>query len=230
MVSYPYLRLLTTRLNRVRKILRQAGGNSAQLIPVLMQKLQHSAEGFEEVDWAERIEVAYSERGVTRSEPTEWMRRIVYAPVATYLLAEFDACEALPLMAKVYTSPDRFVCVSPLFLFYAMHLLAAEHPRNALSQDALKALDDYPTAAKHLPTPEITELPAWNAAYDETDFRQRFLGKNLIKNQPKIRMRIYPESLREFEKEDGPYLVVDPEIAALFARLKNFKELPYPSD
>jgi hypothetical protein len=228
--SYEYWRLLAARLSRIRKILQQATDRPEQIVPVLMEKLENSADGFEEIQIAWRHEVAVSKGHLSLRRPNEAMKRQVYASAATYLLAELGAREALPVMSKIYGSKDRFLPVSRLFLLYAMHLLAAEHPRDGLSADASRALDQYLDAAKDLlAKPEIIEVPAWNALYDETDFRYKILRRNIIKDQPKISIRVYPESLKDYEDGLHPMLPVSEQIDALHSHLAKFIELAYGS-
>jgi len=229
--SYEYWRLLAARLSRIRKILEQAKQDSEQVTAVLMKKLEESADGFEEIQIAWRHEVAVSKGHLSLRRPNEAMKRQVYASAATYLLAELGAREALPLMSKIYGSKDRFLPVSRLLLLYAMHLLATDHPREGLSADASHALDLYLEAGKDvLPKPEIIEVPAWNALYDETDFRYRILRRNIIKDQPKISIRVYPESLKDYEDGLHPMLPVSEQVDTLYNHLAKFIELAYGSN
>jgi len=234
--SYNFLSRFIPKLNRVRKILVETAGdpNKDDIIAVLKQKLEYSTEGYTEV-LLEFRKAMLKDRSVTRtSEPLEWERRQTYAAAATYLLSELRAYKALPLMSKVYHHKEKLP-VSRLFVFYAMHLLAKEHPRTGLSPQAEKALDEYLEAAKEIPEPYVFSVPTYKAAYHDSDFRVTIIGQDLLKNQLKMQIRQYPWSLEKLEKEswgtptiDPHWLAVDPKIDKLANKLKAFIQAAYP--
>ena len=137
--SYRFARNLVPRLNRVRKLLALGRRSPSQFIPSLDRMLDESAQGLEA---ALKAKMEKYPSGTIKA-PTEYHRKIVVAPAATYLLAELKSCSSLPLMAKVYRRPERKLPVNRIFLWYAMHLLVLDHPRGDLSLQAKRALDSY---------------------------------------------------------------------------------------
>jgi hypothetical protein len=232
-VSYRYERRYIPRLNRVRKILQQARHEPLEpTFTRLKVELRHAADGFEEVYWERSVridEVAKEGRGLDLDEPNEYYRRGVFAPAATYILSELKCFDALPLMADVFER-EKHLPVSRLTVFYAMHLLAREHPREGLSPAALKVLDDYLKATKHLPGPDETSVTAWNASLEDTDFRVKLVGQDVgLDQQPQMVLRIYPEAVEKYEEKDeyGWYQITD-EAKQYFAPLRRFVDLAYP--
>jgi hypothetical protein len=133
-------------------------------------------------------------------------------------------------MRDVYTTKGRLP-VSRLFLYYAMHLLVTRHPREGLSAQAAKALDEYLAASRNLAPPREEEVPGWNAAFEESDWRIRMkdrLPKQeriSLEHEPKLRIALYPESLDEMENWGG---TLPPEVVGLYQKLRAFLDLAYP--
>lgn len=223
--TYRYQRLYIPRLGRVRKILQEAPEHRASVVSQLRDRLSRSAEGFEKYDREFHQAIANSPKALTITAPNECYSREIFAQAATYLLEELDAFDALPAMRQVYASKER-IPVSRLFLFCAMHELASRHPRDALSPESLHALDEYLAATKDVPKARVAGLPAWQAEFDETDFRNQILKQDIgLEKQPAVRMRIYPESLNELEDFVG---VLSPKVDEYFRRLRTFVDLAYP--
>ncbi len=221
--SYEYTRVYVPRLNRVRKIAAQAGGQRREVIDRLRQMLLETSKDYPPVYDAFRQKVADTRGGVTLGEPDEYYRRTTVAPAAVYLLTELDAFDSLPVMSRVYATPGRLP-VSRLFLLYSMHLLAREHPREGLAPAAAAALDAYRAAAQ-LPRAERYPVPAWDAPFEESDFRNLLFRQDLgFKDQPTVRLRLYPP-LDALEDFDG---TPKPEVQALFDKLRPFVDLAYP--
>ena len=236
--SYDFLFIFIPRLARVRKILEDTPNspNPHEVTSELMMKLQYSTHGYAEVLLAFQEAMLKNRESVRTSTPHDWQRRQVYSAAAVYLLSELRAYDALPLMSKVYHSEEKLP-LSRLFVFYAMHLLAVDHPRTDLSPQAQKALDAYLQASADLPKPVIQSMATSKAAYDETDVRVSIMRQNLLKNQPKLQMRIYPAELRTYEKAswgtpqvDPHWLAVDPKIDNLANLLKTFIDAAYPQN
>jgi len=234
--SYDFIFQFIPELTRVRKILEDAPNspNPHEVNSLLMTKLRYSTHGYAEVLLAFQQAMLKDRKSVITSTPHEWERRRVYSAAAVYLLSELHAYDALPLMSKVYFSHEKLP-LSRLFVFYAMHLLAVDHPRTNLSTQAQKALDAYLQAAADLPKPIICPLATWKAAYDETDVRVSVMQQDLLKNQPKLRMRIYPPEFHTYEKAswgtpqvDPHWLKVDPKIDDLAKKLRTFINAAYP--
>ncbi len=224
--SFAYNRLFIPRLNRVRKILDESRNSANPPLARLKEMLVAATDGFEEVDKAWNHELAFSPTGgVSRDAPNEYDKRTLNATAATYLLEELGAFDALPVMAKLYVS-EKKIPVDRLYLFYAAHLLATQHPRSGLSSEAAKALDNYLRASEKLPRPEEVKVPSWRSLYEETDWRIVIGGQDLrLENQPQMNLRVYPSELAAMENLDG---VLDKTVDDLFKRLNRFIELAYP--
>ena len=221
---YEYQRQLIPRLNRVRKILGKVDADRDTVVVVLMTKLAESAEGFDQIDRAVNRAIAFSDGGLTLTEPDEWGRRITIAPAATYILGELGVHEALPVMAEICAA-EGAVPVNRLFLFYTMHCLAMSHPRNGLSPEAIESLVSYLASTRDLPSPETKSVPSWQASHEETDFRHMIVGQDIgLDRMPQIQMRIYPKSLAELEVFGGK---PTPELEILIEKLVSFIELAY---
>jgi hypothetical protein len=234
--SYIFLLQFIPKLTRVRKILEETNSNPNQdeTIVALMQQLENSIKDYREV--IVEYDKAMLEAGgsMTHFEPLEYQRRQSYAGATTYLLSELGAYKAMPLLSKVYFYESK-IPVSRLFVFYSMHLLAVDHPRTGLSPQSKTALDEYLEAAADLPKPLDFQAPTSKAAYHETDFRSTIMQQDILKNQPKRPLRVYPPSLREFEKEswgtpqtNPHWLAVDSKIDELAQKLKVFIDATYP--
>ena len=149
----------------------------------------------------------------------------MYAPAATYLLAELSVHDALPMMGEIYAMKEH-IPVNRLFLLYAMHRLATTHPRQGLSPDAATALDAYLMLAKGLSAAEVARVPSWCAAVEETDFRNTILHEDIgLDKQPMIEVAVYPElpNSRRYGE-----LKLAPEADLLFAKLQSFIKSAYP--
>ena len=118
-----------------------------------------------------------------------------------------------------------------------MHLLAVDHPRTGLSPRAERALDTYLEASVDIPKPQIAIVPNSKAAYHETDLRTTVMRKEILKEQKKLQIRIYPFLLEEFERKswgtptiDPHWLTVAPKINELAQKLNVFIEAAYPEN
>ncbi|MCI0683804.1 MAG: hypothetical protein L0Y71_16995 [Gemmataceae bacterium] len=224
--GYEYNRVFIPRLNRVRKILAEIDdANRGAAIAVLENLLTSSCQGYDQVHKAKIALLAAAKKGVTLNEPDEYNKRIVNAPAAAYLLSELDSFNSLKAMSAVYDLPHRLP-TSRVFVFYAMHTLAQRHPRDQLSAAAKDSLDEYLKAAAPLPDAQEGLVPAWNAQFEESDFRHLVFGQDLgFAKGPTVRLRFYPP-LPDCEDFRGE--TVSAEIAAYHKKLRAFIQRAYP--
>lgn len=228
--SYRYERIYFPRLNRVRKIISEASGQQqADVLGPLKDKLAEAAVGFEDAYQEQNRAIVNTKGGLHLSEPNECHRRQINGPAAAYILTELRCFDALPVMARVYEQEGR-IPNSRLTLVYSMHLLAKEHPRERLSPEARKALDEYLEFAKELPPPIEKSLPAWNAALTETDFRATILRQDIgLDQQPQLVLRLYPKEVEQYESEDkSGWYRINERGKALYPPLRKFIKLAYP--
>ena len=103
-------------------------------------------------------------------------------------------------MSRIYGA-KTVIPVSRVFLFYAMHVLAMSHPTDKLSKEPLEALRAYLELAKDIPPGDLVMVPAWNAKYDETDFRITVLKQDIgLDKQPHLQVRFYPAQLEGIQE------------------------------
>jgi len=231
--SYAFLIQFLPKLTRIRKIIQETQSNATreQVIAVLTQKLEYSINGYSDVLVEFHNAMLAAGGSIRHLRPPEHRKRQTYSAAAVYLFSELRAYETLPLLSKLYHC-KRKLPVSRLFVFYSMHLLASDYPREALSAKAEKALDAYLLAVQNLPQPVVLSVTTPDAAYHEADPRIWIRHQDILKGQPKCNLRMYPPSLIKFEKESwgtpptNPYwLAVDPEIHKLARKLKAFIDL-----
>lgn len=231
--SFRYERRYIPRLNRVRKILQQARDEPQQPVLIhLKDQLRKSAEGFENLFWARGArldELAKEGRGLDLDEPDEYYRRGIVAPAATYILTELKCFDALPIMADIFEQKGH-VPVSRLTLFYAMHLLARDFPRDKLGPAASDSLIEYLNATRDLPQPYETKVTAWNASLEDTDFRAKVVGQDIgLEEQPQTVLRIYPSAIETYEEMDEfSWFQPTAPVKDHFVKLRRFISLAYP--
>lgn len=212
---------LSPHLNRVRKILQEQGAKPEKLIPKLETAFSDSLEGFD-VAWKEMQAATNREF----KEPNAYHRKATIAPATAYMLGELKSYRSLPLLARGYLRKERLP-ISRVYLFYVMHTLALDHPRENLSPAAKQALDAYLAAAKDVPPPKLKSVPAWNAKFEETDFRVTMAKQNIgIDKEPQIKLHFYPGSL--IAMDDFFTNEPNPKVKAWFAKLKQFIDAAYP--
>jgi hypothetical protein len=74
-------------------------------------------------------------------------------------------------------------------------LLVESSPTDELSAKQLDALTEYTRVTQKIfPDAQRVKVPAWNAKYDELDFRRVILRESIpIESEPSIQLRIYPD-------------------------------------
>ena len=243
--GYDYAIYYFSGLNRVRKILEEGSDNLGRVTPILKGKLAHAMDDYK------RITKEYWKRvnsgPLVSSDWDEFQKRRINTSCAVYLLAQFGANDALPLMAKLFIDqgdtaklfakgdlpfdnfhPDMNTVVNRLFLFCAMHHLMHNHPRDKLSPQALKRLDEYLEASKEIPAFDEVSVPSWRATYEAWDYRITILGNDLgMDKQPHIRVHRFPANMRF---QEG-YLsgIPSPKVKKWFAKMKLFLDEAYPA-
>lgn len=193
--AYSTVRLLVPRLTRVRKLLGQIGeGQRARYVAEFLEKIDDCARDYPRC-WEADLEAIDKGKGVLLlTEPTACGKKRDTATALAYILTEWDRPEALPAFAKLLELPDP-IPVNRLFLLYSAHILVLQRPTAGYSQDRLDRLTAYTKFAKRVfPDVGRTEVTAWDAKYDETDFRAVLAGEPIpITAQPTIRLRYYPD-------------------------------------
>jgi hypothetical protein len=195
------------RLARVRRIIQEWPAKlRLDMKGRLCRSLLDAVAGYEPLcRTIHRLQIERHEKGQGQDVPFpefhEAVRREVVAPVSVYLLAEFGFADALPALSKCFEPQRDHTAVSPLFVFYAMHLLVTEHPEAALSAAAKAARQKYLKLTRDkVPSPRGVRRAAWDAAVDETDVRVAIAKRQeLLKHQPQVQLREYPGEFAVYE-------------------------------
>jgi hypothetical protein len=190
--KYEWAKVVTPRLTRVRKLLAQIDERQrAHYTAVFLKKIDWCMDGFAK-SWKEHLDA--TESLTILDEPTLYMKKRDTATALVYILAEWGRLEALPTFTKLLDQPDPLP-INRLLLLYSTHLLIESMPMSGFSQAKFSALAAYKRLTHKLfPEVEWAEVPAWNAKYEETDFRAVFLREPVpISSQQMIRLRIYPD-------------------------------------
>jgi hypothetical protein len=199
--------LYVTRLARVRKLYAIGKENPQLVIPLLRKVHSGSIAQWPEAD--KESDEIYRKGIRSSSEPQASDRCLNYCVAATYLLAELADYDSLPLLSRQYKIHDPFppdyrgAPVPPATTFYAMHRLVSTYPREKLSAEAVKALDEYLDAAKELvPPPKLIKVTVWDSYYVESDPRVAVLGlqEEILQTQKTMTMPLYPV---KFKFEDN---------------------------
>jgi hypothetical protein len=216
--------LLIPRLNRVRKLLEMGRAQPDMLVPLLEERFEKSSLGFKQAEaafWKE-----HPDGGTWK--PTEYHRKAIESPATAYLLCELRAFRSLPVMLKVFLSPEKELSLNRVYLWYIMHLLVIEHPREGLSKDALAVLDAYKAETSLVvPLPTSVRVTAWNAPLEESDPRLKLSGQGVPKNQPTMEVREYPHTLGT-DFHDRMTWDLNAKGKELFQKMKKFIDLAYP--
>lgn len=193
--SYCRGRLGVPRLNRVRKLLDQIDDSQKPHYKVVfLQKIEDSMAGYVQSRKEMLAELDRAKGGVTVSEPRPYDRKRAIAGALVYILTEWDCHDALPTFTRLLEQPDP-IPVNRLFLLYSCHILLEALPTDNLSPNKRDRLVEYRRLAqKTFPNVSRVRVPAWNAKFDETDFRAVIVGQPIpIESEPGIQLRIYPD-------------------------------------
>ena len=229
--------LYVTRLARVRKLYAIGKENPQSIIPILKSVHKDSI-----AQWPSAVKEFGEnyDKGIRSfSEPGAFDRCLDYCLAATYLLAELGDYDSLPLLTQQYKMhkplklPEQMAApVPPATTFYAMHRLVSTYPRDKLSAEAVKALDEYLNAAKELvPPPKQLEVTVWDSYYVESDPRVTVLGvqDEILKSQKTMTMPLYPYKFKDGSDMETLLFVQTEKLNSLFNKLDAFVQIMYPS-
>ncbi len=212
---------LVPRLTRVRKLLGQIDEQQRpHYTAVFLKKIEGCMQGFAKSRKEKRAAMVKAKGYLRSKEPTTYRKKLTTATALVYVLTEWDRQEAVPTFAWLLEQLDPLP-VNRLFLLYSTHLLIGSMPTAGYSQDKLDKLAAYKRLSQKLfPKVERTTVTAWNAKYDETDFRAVILGEPVpVASQPTLQLRIYPD-IGDFE--DPNTMDLHPEVDALQRTMLSF--------
>ena len=223
-------------LFRVRRLWAEGKENPELVIRLLRaaykQGLADFPQGCIQLD-LEVKEMESQGRSVTFNKPNLFGKSQTKAVVATYLLAELQDHDSLPLLLEGFTlqnkwveQGDRIAPVPPAMTLYAIHRLVCALPAEQMNLCARSAQKSYMKwAAKHLPLLKEIEGTAWNADYDESDVYRRIVDPEgrVLAGQPRVTLTEYPVEFADGTPMDDPEMTK--EWAGLLLR---FVEAAYP--
>jgi hypothetical protein len=201
--------IVVTRLARVRRLLEIGRQSPESVLPFLRDELRKNA-----TDWPEAFDQRMTRmadadnqsKAATLQEADKFEGAAVGAAASTYLVGELGDKESLALLvnlSELNDAPKRYGPVPPALLLGAMREIIKKIPETSLSQESrtirttfLKEADD------NLNAPRETTVTTWNAQWDESDPRLVMMrtGSEILKNQPTMQIRIYPDSFKDGKK------------------------------
>lgn len=225
---------VVVRLMRVRRLLACGRRHPQHVIPPLRQALRDSL-----LSWPaafEKRKQDYANGIRSYAEPDVYLRGRKTCLAATYILAELQDHNAMPLLAHQYRihhpwPPPVFRApVPPAISFYAMHRLAATHPHDGLSPEAAKALDEYLAMADCIAPPDEFTATVWNADYSESDprFSSAEEKERTLRGQTTITLPRYANQFKDGSDMQDSNGKKSKKMDALFAKLDAFVLLAYP--
>jgi len=193
-------------LFRVRRLLAEGRANPGTVVPLLKAAYKEALDAWPRV-YAEKLKRGFH----AKSEADLFDKVYTKALAATYLLAELQDHESLPLLVAGYKrqyqwmeeiKPTSFgrVPVPIPFTLYAIHRLASTLKPEQMGHEALAARQVYMEwAEKNLLPPKEMVGTAWHADYDESDPYRRIVdpqGRVLV-GQSKISLVKCPYTFKD---------------------------------
>lgn len=135
--------------------------------------------------------------------PTVYDQKRAIAGAAVFILTEWDYYDALPVFKSLLDAPGP-IPVNRVFLLYCSHLLMEVTPENQLSKARRERLPEYRRLSGSIFPVSNPRVPvaAWDAKFDEKDWRKIILNKNVPFDKNKtILIRTFP-NLSQLEDEN----------------------------
>ncbi|MCD6406157.1 MAG: hypothetical protein J7M19_10055 [Planctomycetes bacterium] len=206
--SADYHAWVVPRLMRVRRLLEEGRAHREEVVPVLRDVLERSIDGWPAA-WSEHARRLREEGSYGSKDTDAWIQCTWRVRAGTYLLAELDDYDSLPLLARAYGLDERefggpngipvgqMAPCSPGVLLPMMHKLICRYPEGRLSGEAAGLRSRYIEEAKGYmydwPYEQLRVLK-WNALYEEADPRLLMFDPKWesIKSEPATTMTLYP--------------------------------------
>ena len=201
--------IYVVNLFRVRRLLEEGRANRGVVIAALKSAYKEALAGWPQ---ARTEVVAYIHRELDAgrqasfSQPCTADKLEHKALAATYLLAELQDHDSLPLLVHGYRVHSKWrdelekagwhaLAVPIPFTLYAIHRLASTLEPAQMSEEALAARAAYlEWAGRNLALPVERVVSALHADYDESDVYLRIVDPRgqVLTDQPKISLARYP--------------------------------------
>jgi hypothetical protein len=227
--SYKFQSMIVLTNSRVQKILDECRSGAPDNAPLVKnearKKFTTIIDSFGSVLAAKNRQILSTRDGFVCKSPDEYWNSIVYGPATTYLLAELNDRESLPLFLDALDSKGELP-VNRVFLYFACHRIALSLRNEPLSADCKRALDDYVAVAQDVPLEDEGDGFAWDCPFDLMDIRLTMLNREVSGiNAFKRKIRCFPISLAKF---DAPAQSGSDELSKHISALRRFVVLLFP--
>jgi len=169
-------------LSRVRRLLETGRETPEAITPKLKAILRQSLADWPDAYQHEKKRVLETKGFISCGDgPNAYEKAHVKAMVATYLLAEFQDYDALPVLMKSHALHAKWIAewphrgmsscpVPPAISLYAIHRLVSTFPQSKLGAEGREAHRAYMEwAEKHVRPPVKFKGTAWDAKRTESD-------------------------------------------------------------
>ncbi len=230
--------IVVTRLARVRRLLEEGHRSPDSVVGTFRSAFKTGLDEWPEARQEFITAFEQSEaKGVafTQSEPMAYDKLKSRSLAATYVLAELEDHESLPLMIRSFEmniDPKRMTSPAPpAITFYAMHRLMLSYPEGELTSELRHVREEYLAAVDGiLPEPRTETVTKWHADYSESDPRVVLFDpkKQVLRDQPRMEMRIYPVRFVDGESFTRSMGRPSERTMKLFLKIKRFVQLAFP--
>ena len=230
--------IVVTRLARVRRLLAEGRRSPDSVIGPFRSAFMRALNEWPEAQ--QKFITAFKQAeskgvGFIRGEPMAYDKLKTRSLAATYVLAELGDHKSLPLMIRSFQmNIDSKRLISPAtraVTLYAMHQLMLSYPAGKLTPESRRIREEYLAAIDGVfPDPETVAATRWNANYSESDPLVVLLErkKRVLRNQPMMKMRIYPVRFADGERTTGSMGRPSERAMKLFLKIKQFVQLAFP--
>jgi hypothetical protein len=198
-----------THLFRIRRLMELGRAAPKVVGAELTKSLRRGLAAWPDAFHKERELHIQAGGGLCKRKPTAHDQIRTRVTACTYLLAELGSPSHLPLLLASYRAQAKWMAqipeehyrwipqtpIPPAIALYAMHRVIASLPQDKLGPRERAAREKYMAwANRHLPPAKEIEVSSWNADYDESDPRVRFMDPDgtVLRGQRTIRMVVYP--------------------------------------
>ncbi len=206
------------KMARIRKLIEDSRNNPKESIAFLSTKLTLLEEQFDsqyDTFWKEFDEGMQQ----NTDELPDFMKTRLLAASAVYTISQLEAKDtirALPVLARLSNiqsqKNERFRLVNQNMLFYCMHNIIKNVSEDNLTSQCKALRETYLNKVQHFNIPEsrTKNVSAWNAYYDEDDYRKKILFQNIdLNNQPTIEIEQFPQIYDPAINGDFYFLLAD---------------------
>ena len=162
-------------LSRVGRLMAEGQNDPDLVVPLLKESFLQSMKDWPEALKARQQKSLSSGGSFSLEGPEDYDNASTRALVATYVLAELQDYESLPILLHSYKKSEKWIAeyvafptfqylVPPTITLYAMHQLVSKYPSEGLSDATLRARDTYlKWSDENLPAPLNISRSAWHA-------------------------------------------------------------------